>query len=73
MPFIVDKYTPAQRERLMAKPGLTGLWQISADRAFEIHENIDYDLYYIHNRSVLLDVAILFHTVVFAIRGAGAF
>jgi len=73
MPFIVAKYTPAQQERLLAKPGLTGLWQISADRAFEIHENIDYDLYYIQNRSVLLDVAILLHTAVFAIRGAGAF
>jgi exopolysaccharide biosynthesis polyprenyl glycosylphosphotransferase len=73
MPFIVAQYTPAQRQRLMAKPGITGLWQISADRAFEIHENIDYDLYYIRNRSLLLDVAILLHTVIFAIRGVGAF
>ena len=73
MPFIVEQYTPAQRERLLAKPGLTGLWQISADRAFEIHENIDYDLYYIRNRSILLDIVILLHTAVFAIRGVGAF
>jgi lipopolysaccharide/colanic/teichoic acid biosynthesis glycosyltransferase len=73
MPFIVDQYTPTQRERLLAKPGLTGLWQISADRAFEIHENIDYDLYYIRNRSILLDLVILLHTLVFAIRGVGAF
>jgi len=73
MPFIVARYTPAQRERLLAKPGITGLWQISADRAFEIHENIDYDLYYIRNRSLLLDVVILLHTLIFAIRGVGAF
>lgn len=73
MPFIVARYTPAQRERLLAKPGVTGLWQISADRAFEIHENIDYDLYYIRNRSLLLDVVILLHTLIFAIRGVGAF
>ena len=73
MPFIVEQYTPAQRQRLLAKPGLTGLWQISADRAFEIHENIDYDLYYIRNRSLLLDVVIVLHTVIFAIRGVGAF
>lgn len=73
MPFIVAQYTPSQRERLMAKPGLTGLWQISADRAFEIHENIDYDLYYIQNRSILLDLVILLHTVIFAVRGLGAF
>jgi len=73
MPFIVARYTPAQRERLLAKPGITGLWQISADRAFEIHENIDYDLYYIRNRSLLLDLVILLHTLIFAIRGVGAF
>jgi len=73
MPFIVARYTAAQRERLRAKPGITGLWQISADRAYEIHENIDYDLYYIRNRSVVLDIVILIHTVFFAIRGVGAF
>ena len=73
MPFIVARYTPAQRERLRAKPGITGLWQISADRAYEIHENIDYDLYYIRNRSVVLDIVILIHTAFFAIRGVGAF
>jgi exopolysaccharide biosynthesis polyprenyl glycosylphosphotransferase len=72
MPFIVAQYSLAQRERLMAKPGLTGLWQLSADRAFEIHENIDYDLYYIRNRSILLDLVILLHTLIFAIRGVGA-
>ncbi len=30
----------------MVKPGITGLWQISADRAFLIHENMEYDVYY---------------------------
>ncbi|MGH8631687.1 MAG: exopolysaccharide biosynthesis polyprenyl glycosylphosphotransferase, partial [Burkholderiales bacterium] len=73
MPFIVKQYTPLQRERLLAKPGITGLWQISADRAFEIHENIDYDLYYIRNRSLSLDVVILLHTVIFVLRGVGAY
>jgi lipopolysaccharide/colanic/teichoic acid biosynthesis glycosyltransferase len=37
------------RERLKVKPGMTGLWQLSADRAFLIHENIEYDLYYLFN------------------------
>ncbi|MBM3303309.1 MAG: sugar transferase, partial [Deltaproteobacteria bacterium] len=53
MPFIVEKYNPLHRERLEVKPGITGLWQISADRQMEIHENIDYDLYYIQNFSIL--------------------
>src|SRR5271165_1426494 len=69
MPFIVEQYTPLQRRRLAVKPGITGLWQLSADRAFLIHENIEYDLYYVRNRSLSMDVAILLHTVLFAARG----
>jgi len=49
MPFIVEQYTPLQQQRLAVKPGITGLWQISADRAFLIHKNIEYDLYYLTN------------------------
>jgi exopolysaccharide biosynthesis polyprenyl glycosylphosphotransferase len=69
MPFIVDKYSAMQRQRLQVTPGITGLWQLSADRAFQIHENIQYDLYYIRHRNFFMDFAILLHTVVFAMRG----
>lgn len=69
MPFIVERYTTFERQRLQVKPGLTGLWQLSADRAFMIHENIEYDLYYIRNRNFFMDLAILLHTAVFAARG----
>jgi exopolysaccharide biosynthesis polyprenyl glycosylphosphotransferase len=69
MPFIVEQYEPEHRKRLAVKPGITGLWQLSADRLSPIHENISYDLYYVRHRSVLMDVAILMHTVVFAFRG----
>jgi len=64
MPFIVARYNALQWERLSVKPGITGLWQISADRQSEIHENIDYDLYYLENFSILLDVAIMVRTVI---------
>jgi hypothetical protein len=62
MPFIVERYTSLQRKRLEVKPGLTGLWQLSADRHAEIHENIEYDLYYISHQSLMLDALILFET-----------
>jgi len=68
MPFIVQDYTAEQRQRLQVIPGISGLWQISADRAFLIHENIQYDLYYIRNRNFFMDIAILVHTLIFAIR-----
>lgn len=69
MPFIVELYTSEQRQRLQVIPGITGLWQLSADRAFPIHENIQYDLYYIRNRGFFTDLAILIHTLLFAMRG----
>jgi exopolysaccharide biosynthesis polyprenyl glycosylphosphotransferase len=69
MPFIVERYTPLQSQRLMIKPGITGLWQLSGDRAFLIHENIEYDLYYIRHRNFFMDLAILLHTCLFAMRG----
>jgi len=69
MPFIVQGYDPAQRKRLSVMPGITGLWQLSADRAFPIHENLEYDLYYVRNRGIFMDVAILIHTLLFAMKG----
>jgi putative colanic acid biosynthesis UDP-glucose lipid carrier transferase len=67
MPFIVDEYEDYQRRRLDARPGITGLWQVSDKRKLPIHEYIDYDLYYIQNRSVFLDltIAVLTFTTMF--------
>ncbi len=69
MPFIVARYNREQCQRLQVPPGLTGLWQLSADRAFLIHENLQYDLYYIRHRNFFMDLAIVLHTAVFAMRG----
>jgi lipopolysaccharide/colanic/teichoic acid biosynthesis glycosyltransferase len=72
MPFIVARYPPAACERVAVTPGITGLWQISPARAFPIHENLQYDLYYIHNQNCLLDCAIILRTVSAVIHGVGA-
>ncbi|MBY0472079.1 sugar transferase [bacterium] len=72
MPFIVAEYSQLERQRLEAKPGITGVWQISAVRGEEIHKNLEYDLFYLENRSVLLDFAILIKTALSVIRGIGA-
>jgi len=69
MSFIVEGYNEIQRERLKVLPGITGLWQLSGDRQKAIHENMDYDLYYIKNASFFLDFAILIETCFFAFRG----
>jgi lipopolysaccharide/colanic/teichoic acid biosynthesis glycosyltransferase len=73
MRFIVEKYDALQKERLRVKPGITGLWQISYARQAAIHENIDYDLYYIENQSFLLDVVIIALTGFAVVKGTGAY
>ena len=73
MPFIVEGYDHFHKERLRAKPGVTGLWQISYAREQEIHENLDYDLYYIENQSILLDVVIIALTGFAVVKGTGAY
>ena len=72
MPFIVDRYTSLERERLAVKPGITGLWQVSPARARPIHENLRFDLHYIRHQNLVLDAAILLRTISAVIRGVGA-
>jgi exopolysaccharide biosynthesis polyprenyl glycosylphosphotransferase len=72
MPFVVDSYDELQRQRLAVKPGMTGLWQVSPERAEPIHAHMDYDIYYIRHQSFLLDLAILLKTVSSVVRGRGA-
>lgn len=73
MAFIVEKYTDWQRRRLEVKPGLTGLWQILGRKDLPLHENIEYDFYYIKNRSFLLDLIIILKTFSVVIFGKGAY
>lgn len=72
MPFIVATYGPRERLRLNAVPGITGLWQISPARAMPIHQNLEFDFFYIESRNFFLDVAILLRTITAIVRGIGA-
>ena len=72
MPFVVEEYDEWQARRLTVKPGITGLWQILGRKDLPMHENLQYDFYYIRNRSLALDASILLRTVgaVWSRRGA---
>jgi lipopolysaccharide/colanic/teichoic acid biosynthesis glycosyltransferase len=72
LPSEVAKYTPDVARRLLVKPGLTGLWQISGRSDLSWDEAVRLDLYYVENWSPALDVSILWRTIfaVFASRGA---
>ncbi|MEW6730718.1 MAG: TIGR03013 family XrtA/PEP-CTERM system glycosyltransferase [Acidobacteriota bacterium] len=61
--------------RHMIKPGLTGWAQVKYPYGAtieEAREKLEYDLYYIKNMSILLDLAIIFHTVKTVLLGRGA-
>ena len=55
------------------KPGITGLWQILGRKDLPMHENLQYDFYYIRNRSLALDLSILLRTVGAVLSRRGAF
>lgn len=73
MEFIVKKYTPEQRRRLLVKPGITGLWQVMGRKDIPLHENAEYDYYYIMHRGPLLDLQIILKTIIVVISGKGAY
>ena len=64
MPFIVSGYSLLESQRLKARPGITGLWQVYARSAnLPIHQHVEFDLYYIENMSLSLDLMILLDTI----------
>jgi len=73
MPFIVENYEPWQRRRLDVKPGITGLWQVIGRKNLPLHLNMEYDLYYVRNQTLLLDLQILLKTIPAVFMGKGAF
>jgi len=73
MPFIVAQYDKWQRKRLDVKPGITGLWQIFGRKNLPLEQNLQYDFYYIKNRSILMDLIILLKTIKVVIIGKGAY
>ncbi len=71
--FIVEQYEPWQRQRLAVPPGITGWWQVNGRSDLPLHLNTHYDLYYIRNYSLWLDLKILWKTVGVVIKGRGAY
>lgn len=71
----VSKYTEYQKQRLLVKPGLSGLWQVSGRNNLSFSEMVDLDLKYIENRTILLDIKIIMKTFfeMIVVKKNGAF
>lgn len=59
----VALYDEAAHRRLMVKPGMSGLWQVSGRSSLSWEDTIRLDLYYVENWSLMQDITILFRTV----------
>jgi len=68
LPDVVATYRRLDRRRLLVKPGVTGLWQIAADRNVRVNHNIKYDLYYLRKASLWLDMKIVVMTIPFVLN-----
>lgn len=63
IPFAVEMYDEWHRKRLLAKPGMTGLWQVSGTNKVPFDEMVRLDIEYITRQSFTLDIEILLRTI----------
>ena len=73
LPSEVDRYASLVRRRLVVKPGITGLWQVSGRSDLSWDESVRLDLLYVENWSLALDIAIMLKTVLAVLRRRGAY
>lgn len=60
---------PWQRLRLVVKPGITGVWQITRPRTYDFDEACRMDIDYIRRKSIIGDLRIMLSTVLIMLRG----
>ncbi|HEY7484481.1 MAG TPA: sugar transferase [Streptosporangiaceae bacterium] len=73
LPEEVAKYGDDVRRRLVVRPGMTGLWQVSGRSDLSWEESVRLDLRYVENWSLMLDLQILWKTWSAVARGSGAY
>jgi lipopolysaccharide/colanic/teichoic acid biosynthesis glycosyltransferase len=69
----VEQYTPRQRRRLEVRPGITGWAQVNGRGSLRWEERIEFDVWYVDNRSLALDLRILARTARLILTGKGLY
>ncbi len=73
LPNEAERYGRSTARRLLVKPGITGLWQVSGRSDLSWEDSVRLDLYYVENWSFAGDVQILWKTLSAVVRGQGAY
>lgn len=71
LPYQIRRYDTRQRHRLAVPPGLTGLAQVHGRNRLEWADRIEWDLRYVENQSLRLDLAVLAFTARAVLTGEG--
>jgi lipopolysaccharide/colanic/teichoic acid biosynthesis glycosyltransferase len=69
----VQSYNERVRRRLLVRPGITGLWQVSGRSDLSWEDTVRLDLSYVENWSMLGDLVIAAKTLMVVVRGSGAY
>jgi len=69
----VAEYTTYDKQRLLVKPGCTGLWQVSGRNEVGFDEMVELDIRYIKTLSISNDIKIIFKTIIIMIKPNGAY
>jgi exopolysaccharide biosynthesis polyprenyl glycosylphosphotransferase len=73
-PFVtheIDLTDPWARTRLRVKPGVTGLWQVAGRHRLPFDDLVRYDLFYVENWSLSMDLFVLLRTIPAVLRRSG--
>lgn len=73
LPREVEAYEHDVRRRLLVKPGLTGLWQVSGRSNLSWQDSVRLDLYYVENWSLAGDLLIILRTARAIFHSTGAY
>jgi exopolysaccharide biosynthesis polyprenyl glycosylphosphotransferase len=73
LPSEVEQYESDVRRRLLVKPGLTGLWQVSGRSDLSWEDSVRLDLHYVENWSLAMDLQLLFKTARVVVKAKGAY
>jgi exopolysaccharide biosynthesis polyprenyl glycosylphosphotransferase len=73
LPREVEKYSDYDKQRLLAKPGCTGLWQVSGRSNVGFAKMVELDIKYIKNRGMFFDAKIILKTVLMLFGSKNAY
>ena len=69
----VQSYDDDARRRLLVRPGITGLWQVSGRSDLSWEDSVRLDLFYVENWSMMADLLIALKTLRVVLNHSGAY